>query len=101
MDYVNAIIRGDIWLAADMSFDCIMCGLCTIRCPAEMAQYNVAILARRLYGRYLTKRSNQMFARIKEIEEGKFDRDMEEIMNMPTEQLKQKYKERSLDFDIT
>ena len=32
---------------ADMSFDCIMCGLCASRCPAEIVQYNVALLARR------------------------------------------------------
>jgi len=101
MDYVNSIIRGDIALAADQSFDCIMCGLCTIRCPSEMAQYNIAMLARRLFGRYLTKRSDHMFARIKEMEEGKFDKDMKEIMGLPLEELKKKYVERDLNFDIT
>lgn len=101
MDYVNAIIRGDIAEAADLSFDCIMCGLCNIRCPAEMAQYNIGILARRLYGRYLTKRSDQMFARIKEIEEGKFDKDMKEIMSLSKDELKKRYVERELNFDIT
>ena len=101
MDYVNAIIRGDIAEAADISFDCIMCGLCTMRCPAEMAQYNIALLARRLFGRYLTKRSDHMFARIKEIEEGKFDKDMKEIMELPNEKLKGRYVERDLNFDIT
>ncbi|MCK4395417.1 2Fe-2S iron-sulfur cluster binding domain-containing protein [candidate division WOR-3 bacterium] len=101
MDYVNAIIRGDIAEAADLSFDCIMCGLCNIRCPAEMAQYNIGILARRLCGRYLTKRSDQMFARIKEIEEGKFDKDMKEIMSLSKDELKKRYVERELNFDIT
>ncbi|MCK4574934.1 4Fe-4S dicluster domain-containing protein [candidate division WOR-3 bacterium] len=101
MDYVNDIIRGDIAEAADISFDCIMCGLCTMRCPAEMAQYNIALLARRLFGRYLTKRSDHMFARIKEIEEGKFDKDMKEIMELPNEKLKGRYVERDLNFDIT
>ena len=101
MDYVNDIIRGDIAEAADISFDCIMCGLCTMRCPAEMAQYNIALLARRLFGRYLTKRSVHMFARIKEIQEGKFDKDMKEIMELPNEKLKGRYVERDLNFDIT
>ncbi len=36
MDYIQAIIRGDIEKAADLSFDCIMCGLCAMRCPAEI-----------------------------------------------------------------
>jgi len=101
MDYVNSIIRGDIALAADQSFDCIMCGLCTIRCPAEMAQYNIAMLARRLYGRYLTKRSDHLFARIKEIEEGTFDKEMKKVMELPKEELKKRYVDRNLNFDIT
>ena len=48
MDYVQALIRGDIARAANLSFDCIRCGLCALRCPAEIVQYNNAILARRL-----------------------------------------------------
>ena len=39
MDYVNAALRGDIARAADLSFDCIMCGLCASRCPGELVQY--------------------------------------------------------------
>jgi len=101
MDYVNAIIRGDIAEAADISFDCIMCGLCTMRCPAEMAQYNIALLARRLFGRYLTKRSDHLFDRINELEDGRFDEEMKKIKELTTEELKKRYKERDLDFDIT
>jgi len=101
MDYVNAVIRGDIAEAADLSFDCIMCGLCAMRCPAEMAQYNIGILARRLYGRYLTKRSDHLYTRIKEIADGKFDEGMKEIMEKPIDELKKIYVERDLNFDIT
>jgi ferredoxin len=36
LGYVSAIVRGDIQAAADISFDCIMCGLCVSRCPAEL-----------------------------------------------------------------
>ena len=49
MGYINAAIRGDIEKVADMSFDCIMCGLCASRCPAEIVHYHVGLLARRLY----------------------------------------------------
>ena len=51
-----AAMRGDIARVADLSFDCIMCGMCVSRCPAEEAQPNIAILARRLHGRYLARR---------------------------------------------
>ncbi len=46
------------------SFDCIACGLCSARCPVEETQYNVALLARRLYGRYLAKRSEHLAERV-------------------------------------
>ena len=44
MDYIAAAMRGDIARLAELSFDCVMCGLCTSRCPAELCQYNIAIL---------------------------------------------------------
>lgn len=101
MDYVNAIIRGDIAEAADLSFDCIMCGLCSMRCPAEMVQYNIALLARRLYGRYLTPKSEYLYERLKEIAEGKFDEEMKETKKLSRKDLEDKYNERDLDFEIT
>ncbi|MCL6449499.1 MAG: 4Fe-4S dicluster domain-containing protein, partial [Armatimonadetes bacterium] len=35
MYYVAAALRGDFARAAELSFDCIMCGLCAARCPAQ------------------------------------------------------------------
>ncbi len=101
MEYVQAVIRGDLAVAADLSFDCIMCGLCTMRCPAEMAQYNIAILARRLYGKYLAPEPKFLLDRLKEIEEGKFDKEMEELMSLPKKELEKRYAERKLDFEVT
>jgi succinate dehydrogenase/fumarate reductase-like Fe-S protein len=100
MDYVNAMIRGDIADAADISFDCIMCGLCTMRCPAEMVQFNAALLARRLFGKYLNVRSAHLEDRIKEMESGKYVEDMEKLKAMSRDELKEKYKSRDLDFKI-
>jgi ferredoxin len=48
MEYISACLRGDLETAAELSFDCVMCGLCTARCPAELRQYHIAELARRL-----------------------------------------------------
>jgi len=97
MDYIQAIIRGDIAQAADLSFDCIMCGLCAARCPAEIVQYNVALLARRLYGKYLVKKSEHLEKRFKEILEHKYDKEIEELMHMDRESLKKKYYARDIE----
>ncbi len=97
MDYVNAAMRGDIEAVMDLSFDCLSCGLCAIRCPAEIVQYNVGVLARRLFGKYLAKESKQLKKRIKEVKEHKFDKEYKEFMKMKKEELKKKYYDRDLE----
>ncbi len=101
MDYIQAVIRGDLATAADLSFDCIMCGLCSLRCPAEIPQHLVAILARRLYGKYLTPKAEFLEKRIKEIEEGKYEEEYKRLMSMSREELEKLYYQRDLNFDIT
>ena len=93
-DYMAAAMRGDLASVAQKSFDCIMCGLCAARCPAEEAQYNVAILARRLYGRYLAPRSEHLAERLAELEEGKYNEAIQELMNMSEADLRERYNAR-------
>jgi succinate dehydrogenase/fumarate reductase-like Fe-S protein len=90
-------MRGDIAGAADKSFDCIMCGLCAARCPAEESQYNYAILARRLYGRYLTPRSQHLADRLTEIERGDFQAAIAELRAADRDALKKRYAERDIE----
>ena len=97
MDYVQALIQGNIAKAADLSFDCIRCGLCALRCPAEIVQYNAAILARRLYGCYLMKKSPHLEQRVEEISQGKYDSDMEELKKMPKDKLRDRYYHREIN----
>ncbi len=91
MDYVQAIIKGDIAKSAQLSFDCIRCGLCALRCPAEIVQFNVAILAQRLYGKYLSPKNEQLDNRVKEVEEGKYDGEIKKMMNMEKRELTDMY----------
>lgn len=91
MDYIQAIIRGDLARAANLSFDCIRCGLCALRCPAEIVQYNNATLAQRLYGRYLALESKEVKTRVKEVEDGKFNNEMKDLKNMNKEELSKVY----------
>ncbi len=95
--YMAAAMRGDIAQVANLSFDCIMCGLCAARCPAEESQYNVAILARRLYGRYLSPRSEHLEVRVQEIQEGKFTAELVELKALDRSALKERYKARTVE----
>jgi len=97
MDYIQAAIRGDIEQVMDLSFDCLSCGMCAIRCPAEIVQYNVGLLARRLYGKYLSKESKQLKNRIKEMKDHVYDKEYQELIKMKKDKLKKKYYDRDLE----
>jgi CO dehydrogenase/acetyl-CoA synthase alpha subunit len=95
--YMAAAMRGDIAMVANMSFDCIMCGLCAARCPAEEPQYNIGILARRLYGRYLAPRSEHLQERVTEIRSGRYEGEMAELKSLDLNELKARYKARAIE----
>ena len=95
--YMAAAMRGDIARVADMSFDCIMCGLCAARCPVGEAQYNIAVLCRRLYGGYLAPRSKHLEDRLAEQLTGAFDEALNELKGLDTDELKARYKARDIE----
>ena len=97
MDIMARAMRGDIAGVADESFDCIMCGLCASRCPSEQVPHHVAILARRLYAKYVAPPTGHLQDRLREIEEGKFDDELEHIMNMDKEELQELYNARDIE----
>jgi len=99
MDYMQAALRGDITAAADLSFDCIMCGLCAARCPAEIVQYNIAILCRRLFGKYLAPKAEHLKAMVDKVGKGEYDKELGELMKADTEALKKLYNERDIEPD--
>ena len=97
MWFMTDALRGDIRAVADKSFDCVMCGLCAARCPQGLVPYNVALLCRRLYGRYLTSVSGHLENRIAEIESGKFDAGIEELKKTSDKELRRRYAERDME----
>jgi heterodisulfide reductase subunit C len=97
MDYVQASLRGNIPLAAKLSFDCISCGLCAVRCPAEIVPYNVATLARRLYAKYVDGPSEHVLERVKEVENGTYDEEIDSMMKATKEELAKLYNSREID----
>jgi succinate dehydrogenase/fumarate reductase-like Fe-S protein len=97
MDYINAIIRGDIKKATELSFDCVMCGLCTSRCPAEISHMNVAYLAKRIYSMLILPRADHLEKRVKQINESRYNDSLSELKKMDSESLKKLYVDREME----
>ena len=97
MQYIAYAQRGDYARCAEESFDCVMCGVCSARCPAGISHPQVAILARRLNGKYIEPESEHLLERVKEIAEGGYDKLIEEIMNKPLDEIKELYNTRDIE----
>jgi succinate dehydrogenase/fumarate reductase-like Fe-S protein len=97
MQYIAYAQRGEFEKCAEESFDCVMCGICSSRCPAGISHPQVALLARRLTGKYLAPESEHLTRRVEEIAEGKCKDMMESIMNKPLEEIKELYNNREIE----
>lgn len=97
MQYIAYAQRGEFDKCAEESFDCVMCGLCSSRCPAGISHPQVAMLARRLNGRYLQPESRHLLERIDEINEGNYDEIMSELMSKSVSELKELYANRDIE----
>jgi succinate dehydrogenase/fumarate reductase-like Fe-S protein len=100
MDYIQAALRGDFERVAELSFDCIQCGLCAVRCPAEIVQYNVAQLGRRMFARHVLPREKNVEKRVKELEGKKFDREFDQVMRLDSDELKRIYVEQQKNREV-
>jgi formate hydrogenlyase subunit 6/NADH:ubiquinone oxidoreductase subunit I len=97
MQYIAYIQRGDFKKAADISFDCLMCGLCVSRCPVNIVHYNAALTARRLYSRYIAKPDAFLTERTKAIEEGELDAEIDALVSAEQEKLQEMYNNREIE----
>jgi ferredoxin len=97
MSYMSAALRGDLVALADISFDCIVCGLCVARCPGELVPPNVAQLGRRLYGRYLSPPAQHLRLRVQEIEAGVYQSQLYELKSLPLAELQVRYNAREIE----
>lgn len=97
MDYIAALKQGNIKKAAELSFDCIQCGLCASRCMGELPQYHIAQLARRLNGAYLTPRAEHLKTMVANIEAGRYQPGLEELKAADVARLRTVYTEREME----
>ncbi len=97
MQYIAYAQRGEYEKCAEESFDCVMCGVCSSRCPAGISHPQVAVLARRLYGKYIAPKCEHLEKRVKEINDGLCKDLLESVMNKPVEELKELYNHREIE----
>ncbi len=97
MQYIAYAQRAEYEKCAEASFDCVMCGICSSRCPAKISHPQVALLARRLTGKYIIPPAEHLSQRVQEIEEGAFAQLVEDLMQKPLDELKELYNHREIE----
>jgi heterodisulfide reductase subunit C len=93
MGYVAAAMRGDLEKVVELSMECVMCGMCAARCPAELSPFNIALLIRRMYGRYSIAPSPQLEKRLNEIRGGEFSQEIERLKKADEAEMMERFKE--------
>lgn len=97
MQYIAYAQRGEFEKCAEESFDCVMCGVCSARCPAGISHPQVGVLARRLTGKYIAPESQHLLKRVAEIENGDYKVLIEALMQKPLSELKELYNNREIE----
>lgn len=97
MQYIAYAQRGEFDKCAEESFDCVMCGVCSSRCPAGISHPQVALLARRINGKYLAPNTEHLDLRLDEINAGKFQELLESLMQKPLAEMKELYNNREIE----
>ena len=100
MQYIAYAQRGEYEKCAEESFDCVMCGVCSSRCPAGISHPQVAMLVRRLNGKYIAPECGHLNDRVNEINEGIFDEKIAELMSKAVtnvDELKDMYNNREIE----
>ena len=97
MQYIAFAQRGEYERCAEESFDCVMCGICSARCPAGISHPQVGLLSRRLAGKYIKPDSEHLKNRVAEVLEGIYDKPIEDFMGKSIEELKELYNNREIE----
>lgn len=97
MQYIAQAQRADYETCAEESFDCVACGMCSNRCPAGISHPLVALLARRLTGKYIMPKSEHLEKRAADIANGDFLDALESIAGKPLNEIEELYNSRDLE----
>ncbi|MEW6323875.1 MAG: 4Fe-4S ferredoxin [Nitrospirota bacterium] len=88
-------VRSSVWCAvfgnfdqvAELTMSCNNCGLCVVRCPADMAPNLIALYSRRAYGVHEMKPTERLLRRIQEIERDDWKADWSRMQSMDDQAL--------------
>jgi len=97
MQYVAYAQRAEYDKSAHESFDCVMCGICSSRCPAGISHPQMALLVRRLYGKYIAPVSEHLEKRVKEIEGGEWNKPVMDMSELSDEKIRELYNTRDIE----
>ena len=92
--------KGDIGWVANATRDCVMCGLCTSRCPAEIPQFHIFLLARRLCARYIQEPYRYLPTRLNQIASGDYEGELDNLMALDLGMIKELYQKQQQDKQI-
>ena len=93
MNYVSAALSGDWQQVKALSMECIMCGMCAARCPAELAPFNIAMLVRRMVGKETHQPPPHIRQRLQDIKEGVYKAELSELLGLDNDALLIRYQE--------
>jgi len=97
MQYIAYAQRAEYDKCAEESFDCVMCGVCSSRCPAGISHPQVAMLARRLNGKYIAPKCEHLAQRVEEIAEGKCEEAIRANMALDDAAIQEMYNTREIE----
>lgn len=97
MEYISAALRGDIERAAEISMSCVMCGICAARCPAELGQYNIGIMCRRITGKHVKPKADHVWEMIDRINSGRYEKALDGLVTSDVQSLRKLYVERQME----
>lgn len=100
MDVVTAALHGAIEEAAQLSVECVMCGLCAARCPGELSPHFIALLCRRFYGKHMFPPYRHVIKRIEQLDSGKYDEEMDKLLRLTKEELREEYSKAQTDKQV-
>jgi membrane protein insertase Oxa1/YidC/SpoIIIJ len=72
-----------------------------MRCPADIKHYHLSQLARRLRGKYIDPKSKDLANRLKEIDNSKYDDEINNMMKMSKQEIMDLYKNRKIEAEET
>jgi succinate dehydrogenase/fumarate reductase-like Fe-S protein len=92
MDMMSEAFRNEFRRICQDSFDCILCGMCGARCPADIAPFNIFLYVRRLSGLYLTPPSRNAARRVEELDADKFEPELDHLMKANKDEMENMFK---------